>query len=622
MKNKLSIGLLSRWIIAPLLVACLIAWSVSPAHSGDTPTAREKPAASKQAPNPSPKNNTADTNADIQELKTRIKELEAMELEGQRKKVDWWLSFLGIMLAGLAIVITVAGIAIPYVIARKNKEIFDLDKKAIERDKKAIEQDRAQVRTWLDEIEKLKYKANADTEAIKQKLEIVSGSPSATSEDVQQTARRTAQDETADPLLRLRAKAVESSRPENAQEAYTLWATLTELGTHDANAMFNAAYWAHELSDQAQSDEKLRWLRLAGNYYAQTLTLKPNMHDAAYNWGGALNAEATALAATDHQAARALWKLAGEKYQLALSIKSDMHEAANNWGSALNAEARALAATDLETARALWKLAGEKYQLALSIKSNMPEAGNNWGSALNAEAKALAATDLHAARALWKLAGEKFQLALSIKSDQHEAANNWGVALDDEARALAATDPQAARALWKLAGEKFQLALSINSNMHEAANNWGIALYAEATALAATDHQAARTLWKLAGEKYQLALSIKSDMHEAAINWGSALITEASTDKDVTRSQQLLNQAEQLLLAHADADPGLVAYNLACIYGLRVDVQTCLHWLNISQSHKKLPDCSHLQTDKDLDAVRNSPEFIAWLATVCNDKQA
>lgn len=467
MKNIFAIGFLPLRGVASSLLAAIVAWSVLPVYACDEPASAAKQAilnqsvqidskftatanvkpnlsasfAPKLAANVALPQKPCEANVDVQELKDRVKELEAkerqnyaIELEGQRKKVDWWLSFLGIMLAGLAIFTTVAGIAIPYVIARKNKEIFDLDKKAIEQDKKAIEQDRTQVRIWLDEIENLKHKANADTKTIGQSLDIVNSSLSATSEDAQKTARRTASDETADPLLLLHAKAVEASRPESAQAAYTLWATLTELDAQDANAMFNAGYWAYILSEQTQGDEKLRWLKRAQSHYALALTLKP-----------------------------------------------DMHEVANNWGVTLNNEAKLLAATNLAAARALWLQAGEKYQ--------------------------------------------------------------W-------------------------------------------------------------------------------ALSIKSDKHEAAINWGGALITEASTNKDVTRSQQLLSQAEQLLLAHADAAPGLVAYNLACLYGLRADIQQCLHWLNICQSHKELPDCSHLRADKDLDAVRNSPEFIAWLATVCNDEQA
>jgi len=141
----------------------------------------------------------------------------------------------------------------------------------------------------------------------------------------------------------------------------------------------------------------------------------------------------------------------------------------------------------------------------------------------------------------------------------------------------------------------------------------------EALAVAGGDLVAARALWNQAGEKYRQALAIKPDMHEAANNFGSALVSEANAiaASDSAEAEQLLNQAEQLLLRHADAAPGLVAYNLACVYGLRGNAHDCLRWLRVSQEHGKLPDCKHLREDKDLDPVRNDPEFAEWFKQVC-----
>ncbi len=466
------------------------------------------------------------------ELKDRVKELEARELEGLRKQIDWWLTALAIFAA-------VGGFAIPYLVVRKDKESIEQDKKSINeakefikidteriaQNRKGIEEDREQVRTWLDEIERLKHKASEDSAAIHKKLEIVSGSPEAVSEDVQQTARKTAEDSNADPLLRLRAKAVEASRPNNAQEAYTLWNTLAEFDTQDANAQFNAGYWAGELANNAQGADKLYWLGIAGKYYSQ-----------------------------------------------ALNTASDMHEAAYNWGIVLATEASVLSATELVAARARWKLAGEKYQLALCIKPSFYEASNNWGAALDAEARVLAATELGAARALWKQAGEKYQQALSINPKDYEIAFNWGESLDAEASALATIEPDVARVLWSQAGEKFQLALKIKPDDYDSIDSLGGVLIAEASIIVASDAEGSR---------------------------------------------KLLDQAEQLLLAHADAAPGRVAYNLACVYGLRGDVLSCLKWLKICQSHQKLESCEYMRKDKDLDAVRNDPAFVEWFKQVC-----
>ncbi len=515
----------SRWFVAPLLLAALLAWGVSPAYPDNALSAQTNPVATKLVVAPV----MAVNDAGVQEIKDRLKELESKErqdyalvLEGQRKTMDWWFSFLAVLTAIMAIF----GALIPFLMARKDREI-------IGHDKNVIEQDKAQIKEMLDEVKGMKVDAENDLNKIHQHAaeaentlrDFQSGASSVNNEKIRAAVETVEQDKSSDYLLKLRAEAIAASQEKKSEKAYKLWVALAELASVDASARFNAGYWAHELGGQAQGEEKLRWLKLAGKHYEQALNIKPDLHEAANNWGLALEAEARALPALDLSTARALWQQAGEKYQLALSIKPDDHEAANNCGLALAAEAGALSALDLTAARTLWQQAREKYQLALSIKPDLHEAANNWGNALAVEARALSAIDLTTARALWQQAGEKYLMALSIKPDLHEAANNWGSALLSEARAIAVID-------------------------------------AEGT-------------------------------------------------------KRLRDQAEQLLLAHAEVAPGMVAYNLACMYGLCGDVQNCLKWLRVAQEHKTLVSCEHLNGDNDLDLVRNSPEFIEWFKQVC-----
>ncbi|MDD5056704.1 MAG: hypothetical protein PHQ60_02450 [Sideroxydans sp.] len=622
MKNKFSFRPLSRWVIAPLLVGSLFAWSVSPAYSGNDSAGDASHPAPKQAAIAVPAKDASADNADIQEIKERIKELEAkerqnyaMELEGQRKKIDWWFSFLAI----LAAIVAISGGFIPYLMGRKDKEI--------------IEQDKAQIRKLLEEVKGMKADAEGTVEKIHQKeveaekiLEgFQSGKPSDASDSkISEAVATIEQDKSADTPLRLRAEAIAASQAQDATKAYALWNALIALVPNDASTHFNAGYWAAQLSDTKVGEEKLYWIRLVSQYNEQALRLKPDFHEAANNWGSALANEASAASVQDLSSAHMLWKQAGEKYLQALTLKPDMYEAANNWGTALSDEARALSAQDLPSARALWKQAGEKFLQALSLKPDDYEAANSWGAVLAAEARAISAQDLPSACALWKQAGKKYQQALSLKPEMSEAANNWGTALADEARALSAQDLPSARALWKEAGEKYLQAITLKPDMYEAANNWGIALDAEASAMSAQDLAIARILWKQAGEKFQQALNIKPDKHDAANNWGATLLFEVNvlTDSGGDESKRQLAKAEQLLLDHADAAPGLVAYNLACVYGRLGDVHQCLYWLKVGHTHKTLPECAHLREDKDLNAVRESPEFVAWLVTVCDDQDA
>jgi len=97
--------------------------------------------------------------------------------------------------------------------------------------------------------------------------------------------------------------------------------------------------------------------------------------------------------ATDLTEARRLWSEAGQRYAQVLAIKGDMHEAAYNWGYALSAEASAVAATDLTEARRLWSEAGQRYAQALAIKGDMHEAASNWGNAYLHQYQALREVD-------------------------------------------------------------------------------------------------------------------------------------------------------------------------------------------------------------------------------------
>jgi hypothetical protein len=124
---------------------------------------------------------------------------------------------------------------------------------------------------------------------------------------------------------------------------------------------------------------------------------------------------------------------------------------------------------------------------------------------------------------------------------------------------------------------------------------------------------------QLAQNHYAQALILKPDKHEAAHNLGVALLSEAEAIRDVNqdRSNELLNQALRMLGEHARDAPELVAYILACVYGLGGNVEYCLKWLEVCKAHNKLPNCELLRAERYLDPVRNDPAFIEWFKQVC-----
>ena len=165
--------------------------------------------------------------------------------------------------------------------------------------------------------------------------------------------------------------------------------------------------------------------------------------------------------------------------------------------------------------------------------------------------------------------------------------------------------------LFALAGEKYQAALGIKPDKHEALNNWGIALSDQAKTKSGehADH-----LFALAGEKYQAALGIKPDKHEALYNWGTALSHQART-KSGEQADGLYNLAMEKLILAEKLQPGVAAYNLACIAALRGDEAGAENWLLTSQRIGQLPSRQDLLNDLDLASIRKKSWFEKILAS-------
>jgi len=365
-------------------------------------------------------------------------------------------------------------------------------------------------------------------------------------------------------------------------------------------ALYNWGLALHTQAKGKRGAEADQLYNLAGEKYAGALKIKPDVHETLYNWGTALCAQAEGKSGAE---ADRLYRLAGEKYAEALKIKPDKHECLNNWGNAISAQAKGKSGVESDR---LYKLAEEKYAGALKIKPDKHESLYNWGNALSAQAKGKSGAE---ADRLYKLAGEKYAGALKIKPEVHEALNNWGNALLAQAKGKSGAE---ADRLYKLAGEKYAGALKIKPDMHEALNNWGNALLAQAKGKSGAE---ANRLYKLAGEKYAGALKIKPDKHEPLDNWGSALLAQAK-GKSGAEADRLYTMGWEKVMAAEKIKPGSGAYNLACISALRGDEQGCQEWLKKSRQYGTLPSVDHIQGDADLDSFREKDWFKQFLSQV------
>jgi Terpene cyclase DEP1 len=542
-------------LIAGLLCLCSLAFSQTPSPAAFKELQELQSAQQKKL------DELATTNAalakSVQDKTIAIEQAAIFKnIETDRKSIEWWFAALGIMTT----VVAALSAFFPFFLGLKEKELL---KAQLENARDLVNSIKDQHGVAIKTVEKIDQlrsfnsgnnasQSDADAQGIAKELKAVTNNPQQYS-----------------PEDRLWARAVQASQAtsptrEQSQQAYDLWKAFTLLDTSDANAQFNAGYFAHEL---AKNEPPLaqKMFAQACSHYEQALAIKPDMHDAAINWGIALSEQANALNSQDPEAAQALWAQAATKYAKALAIKPNEHDAANNWGNTLNAQAKALNNQDPEAAQALWAQAATKYAQALAIKPDLHEAAYNWGITLNAQAKALNNQDPEAAQALWAQAATKYAQALAIKPDMHDAAINWGIALSEQAKALNSQDPQAAQALLAQAVTKYAQALAIKPDMHEAAYNWGITLNAQANALNSQNPKAAQELWV---------------------------------------------QAAELFARYAKDVPVKMSFKLACVYSRLNKLDVALDQLEVCRAGDSLPD--YWRTDDDLANLRTTDAYEQW----------
>ncbi|KTE35869.1 hypothetical protein ATE62_15060 [Sphingopyxis sp. HIX] len=295
-------------------------------------------------------------------------------------------------------------------------------------------------------------------------------------------------------------------------EAYAKYATALAIKPDMHEALYN---WGVALLEQAERKPGEQGDALFAEAYAKydaALAIKPDKHEALNNWGTALLEQAKRKPGEEGDA---LFAEAYAKYDAALAIKPDKHEALFNWGVTLSDQAERKPG---EQGDALFAEAYAKYDAALAIKPDKHEALFNWGNALSDQAKRKPGGE---GDALFAEAYAKYNAALAIKPDKHEALHNWGVTLSDQAER---TPGEEGDALFAEAYAKYAAALAIKPDKHEALHNWGVTLSEQAER---TPGEEGDALFAEAYAKYAAALAIKPDMHEALFNWGTALSDQA-----------------------------------------------------------------------------------------------
>ena len=414
-----------------------------------------------------------------------------------------------------------------------------------------------------------------------------------------------------DEAYKLQVKAKASSDPEEKRKALLQASEKYEEATRikpDFHEAFNN--WGVALATTANVTdnprEKQGYLQQALEKYGEATHISPDFYEAFNNWGSALSYMANV---TDNSGEKQSYLLqACEKHEEATRITPDFHEAFNKWGIALGTTANITHIP--EKKRSYLTQACEKFERAIRIKLDYHEALINWGITLGATANI--AVDPDEKRGWLLQASEKFEGAIRIKPDYHEAFYNWGVALATTANI--AGNPEEKQRCLQQAHEKYREATRIKPDYHEAFNSWGNALGYMADI--AENPREKQSCLLQACEKYETATRIKPDYHEAFNSWGVVLLRLVVLPAAEKEKAELLSQAREQCLKAEELKPGRAAYNLACVASLWGEANEAMAWLEKSREYGFLPKTNHLDTDTDLDPIRDTEAYKAFRASL------
>lgn len=172
-------------------------------------------------------------------------------------------------------------------------------------------------------------------------------------------------------------------------------------------------------------------------------------------------------------------------------------------------------------------------------------------------------------------------------------------------------DSESARHL-REACRNFETANRLNPDDVNTLHQWGLALYELALV---SDGKKAKELFKRASEKFRSA-AIK-DVESAGIlnDWGATLLAQArnaSPDKAAELKQEALEKFQESEVRN----PGLAAYNLACVHSSQGNLQKSQEYLGVAREKGFLPSKTHLETDPDLANCQEQEWFKLLLAEI------
>lgn len=166
--------------------------------------------------------------------------------------------------------------------------------------------------------------------------------------------------------------------------------------------------------------------------------------------------------------------------------------------------------------------------------------------------------------------------------------------------------------LFKEAYRSYQEAVVGDPLLVEALYNWGYALLHQTKTKDGAD---AIELLQEANDKFAFCMTVHPKHMGAAIDWGVALM-ELARARGVDAQDALYTMAQEKFLLAESIQDGCASYNLACLYSIRNEPESCQEALEKARDHGSLPDEQEIVSDSDLGNVQGEAWFAAFLETL------
>lgn len=147
--------------------------------------------------------------------------------------------------------------------------------------------------------------------------------------------------------------------------------------------------------------------------------------------------------------------------------------------------------------------------------------------------------------------------------------------------------------------------------------HWGVTLLHQAKAKTAPE---SINIYRNAIAKFSFCMTIDPNYLAASMDAGVACMDLARA-RGVPPTDELYEMAKRQFEKANSIQAGVAAFNLACVYGVRGDNESCLEALKTAKDKGNLPADADILADPDLDKVKNQAWFKEFMASLEEDRR-